>query len=271
MKKDNTKDLIISPLKLIKIKYKIPYILNLKNNNRELLCFGSQHSHNPENKQFLKIEKLLYKFIKNKKKENIIILTEGIVPEKTEKKEVMIKKYKEIGILAYLAKENNIKIKSVEPSFKDLIKGVKKEKMKKERIALWIAVNILWGKQKRNLKINDLKDLGKNLLLIYKNLNLNVLKKREDIVNFLINEFKKETGKNIIGVKKSDLNNCQSPFIKKTAINNISSRVNFAKDYLMAKEIIKELKRGKSIFAVFGHNHVAAQEPALKDFFKNKI
>jgi len=275
MEKDAIKNLIIPPQIWTNIKYKKPYILTLKNKKQELLCFGLEHSKNPRDEQFVRIEKLFNKFIsRNSFKKNMVILTEGALLKKVEEKEKMIEKYGEIGILTYLAKKNEIEIESIEPLFKEMIKVTKEKRFKEKKIALWVAVNVLWGKlrqskEKRNLSMEDIKKSEKNLRVIYKNIGLNILKKREEITNFLKKEFKKETKKDIFNLKITELKECQSPFLDKTTINNVSSYVNFAKDYLIAEKILKKLKLGKNIFVVLGHNHIVAQEPAFRSFFKN--
>ncbi|MDD4761891.1 MAG: hypothetical protein PHZ25_02630 [Candidatus Pacebacteria bacterium] len=266
-----SKDLIILPNKLIKIKYKKPYILRFKNKNQEMIYFGAEHSNSYKDKHFSKIEKILEEFIKENGFKKVIILAEGILPEKDEKKEALIEKYKEAGMLYYLAQKNKIKIESLELTLEEIIKETIKDGFKKERIILWLFINLLWGKlgnnkEKRNIKEEDLKETEQTLFIICK--KLKIVKKKEDAsIKFLIKKFKEETGKDILEIKMNEIKKYQSPFKNDFPTNKVSSHINFIKDYFMAKEIIERLEDKKSVFASAGHNHVVAQEPVLKKFF----
>jgi len=267
------KSLIIPPQKWIKIRYKKPYILNFKNKDQEIICFGVEHSNNYKDGLFKKMEEFFEEFRKENKLKKIIILAEGFLPEKNEGKEKLIKKYGEAGMLYYLAKKNKIRIESIEPTLEEIIKETIKDGYKNKQIILWLFINLLWGKlgkdkKNRDIKEKDLKEAEKTLLIIYEKLKF--LRGRQYLsIDFLMKQFKKETKKDILKLKIDKIKKFQSPFKNDFSMNKIFSHINFVKDYFMAKKIIKRLKEKKSVFAVLGHNHVVAQKDALKKIMDN--
>ena len=62
--KTNILDAILAPQEYSQLKYKTPYILDFKKNNQEVLYIGVEHSRDPNAKQYLKIESLFEKFLK---------------------------------------------------------------------------------------------------------------------------------------------------------------------------------------------------------------
>jgi hypothetical protein len=67
--------------------------------------------------------------------------------------------------------------------------------------------------------------------------------------------------------KLKEIKKLQDPFIKFSELNKIGADFNLARDYYISKEILKQLKSGYSVFAVFGVNHVICQEPVLRKWF----
>lgn len=73
-----------------------------------------------------------------------------------------------------------------------------------------------------------------------------------------------------MGIRFNELKNIQSPFLNKARINKVGGFINLARDFFIVSAILNKLGAGKNVLAVFGANHVVAQEKVLKEYFKNK-
>jgi len=100
--KTNILDAILTPQEYSQLKYKTPYILDFKKNNQEMLYIGVEHSRDPNAKQYLKIESLFEKFLKQYPSGTITIAIENFIPSAQKSKNDSIVSYGESGLLLYL-------------------------------------------------------------------------------------------------------------------------------------------------------------------------
>ncbi|OGX07172.1 MAG: hypothetical protein A2Z88_01945 [Omnitrophica WOR_2 bacterium GWA2_47_8] len=73
---------------------------------------------------------------------------------------------------------------------------------------------------------------------------------------------------NKIPQKTEEQKKLQNPFEKGSVFNDVGSEINKARDYFIARNILKNLNEGKSVLAVFGANHVIAQKKIFEAYFK---
>lgn len=146
---------LVTTQEYVRIKHKIPYILNISKEKQEIVYFGSKHSKNPKDKQFSKIENLFNKFLNKHNKKDIVIILENYTPSLVLPKNEMVEKFGETGLVYFLAQKHNLKTICPEPSQKQILEFVKSRKNKKRNILLWISLNIISNK----FKMKEIKKL----------------------------------------------------------------------------------------------------------------
>lgn len=261
--------LVIPPQKMVNNK-KLPYILDFKNEKARFAYIGVKHSNDPKNIQFKKIELLLKKFLKATQSKKIVIGIESIPPHANLPKNKLIEKYGESGLLAYFAKMNNLKIICPEPTQYDMLKLILFEnKFNKLDILSWIYLNMLCAALKKeeslqvaNIKIKPLLD---QIIKKYgfKKINKDpIMQIQRKIINLY--------GKSISKMSKQELCALQDPFKIGSPFNDVGAEFNTIRDKFIARNFLDVLIKGKNIFSIYGFNHVIAQEPVFKVFFKNK-
>lgn len=274
-------DTILKPQEYSRLKHKTPYILDLKKDNQELLYIGVEHSRDPKAKHYLQIITLLKGFLKQHSKDSIMLAIEGFIPPAQKSKNSSIVNYGESGLLIYLAKKYQLNYFCLEPAQNEILKYVFDLNLfKKEDIALWIFLNTLWNILKTSPILSEKEISSLNALMQYLNEQLNNKRTHSDKFSLLLfrKRLKEITGSDLLSndldsLKKKQINiktieRLQSPFIKYTVLNDIGSKINYTRDRFIADSLTEKLTEGKNIFAVFGANHVVAQEPALESFFK---
>ena len=279
--KTNILDAILTPQEYSQLKYKTPYILDFKKNNQEMLYIGVEHSRDYNAKQYLEIESLFEKFLKQYPSDTIIIAIENFIPPAQKSKNDSIVSYGESGLLLYLAKKYKLNYFCPEPTQDNIIQYIlDKNLFKKEDIALWIFLNTLFNVLKKTPII------GEKELLFLDSIISSIVQRFESKKTdkyywpLFIKRLREITGSDVLPNSANDLRfkqiniklieQLQNPFIKETILNDIGSMINYARDRFIADSIIKTIAHGKNIFAVFGVNHVVAQEPALRLIFSKK-
>lgn len=279
--KDKILNKTLNPQEYFLIKHKTPYILDFKKDNQELLYIGVEHSRKPKAKHYLQIITLLKAFLKRHPKDSFVLAIESFIPPTQKSKNSSIINYGESGLLIYLAKKYQLNYFCPEPAQNEILKYVFDLNLfKKEDIALWIFLNTLWNILKTSPILSEKEISSLNTLMLYLDKMLN--SKKSNPIKFYWSRFKNRlneiTGSDSLpddleSLKKKQINiktieRLQSPFIQYTVLNDIGSKINYTRDRFITDSLIQKLECGQSVFAVYGVNHVIAQEPALESFFK---
>ena len=264
-----------------KIEHNNPYVIHLKNNKQELIFFGVDHSRNPKDAEYQRIGELFKSLIDSHSKRKIIVLLENFIPPRLFKtSEEMIKSFGESGFVYYIAKKSGIAVICPEPKSAEILKIAASVTNKKIEIAAWALLNsINWRlKENNHLLKEDIEATKKVLIAINKSLKMLKRITPEKLFAILSLKINFEAKRNILPSSLNDLTtvklnsklikNLQNPFINQTKINNAGAEVNRARDYFIARSIIKQIKSGKSVFAVFGSDHVVCQEKVIRKYFK---
>lgn len=263
--------------KYIKLKHKNPYLLNFFREKQEILYLGVKHSKNTKNRQFKVIEKLLREFLNRHAKSEVIIFLESFIPPLINNRDKMIINFGETGLIYLISAGEKLKMICPEPSQKQVLTFVKNRNHNIIDILLWIFINIFYNKLMAKKENNLTKELFKESLMVVKKITKiqkesNLEKKFVKQLNLILrNKTKKSLFNILIRLTLKEIKKLQNPFIKFSKLNKIGADFNLARDYYISKEIIKQLKKNKSIFAVFGANHVFCQEPILKKYFKKEV
>ncbi len=264
-------DLILTPLEYKDEKYEIPYILNLRSEDKNLLYFGSEHTNDPDDSQVQLIENSLKQFSDEHGAENIVIVLEDFIPSPNYGKNEMIEKYREQGLLSYLAHSLGINHLSATLSLENLLDYlIELNQFSHQDVALKTFLNVLWGSINKKGRVTE-KTFKNTLLLIENKLNINkysdLAKRLTELIGENILPQKIEDIQKIV-FNKRVIKEIQSPFQSMSVLNDIASSMDNVHDRYTAATITELLEKNKNVFAVFGHNHVYAQEPAFRALFK---
>lgn len=250
-----------------------PYPLILKDTGQTLIYFGHAHTRNPKDGQYKQNKKLFSDFLELAKGKEKIIFVENYLPtlEKTELE--TIKKHGFSGQNAWLANKKNIPVNCPEPKWEWVLEFTLKEVEDKTLVATWMFLNTL-GRFIKNSTVEkeNIKEIENSLLYINKSLKTkNIYNKIRKLL--IETPYKIKLEKDIKNIWKDSLDykkikNIQDPFITKTKINKVGSMINLARDIWITNKILDSLKRGKSVFATFGLNHVLSQKKLFEEYFK---
>lgn len=261
-------DTILTPQEYAQRNYKIPYILKLQNSRQGIFFYGCKHSHNPKNQQFQEIERLLEECIRKYGSEKMVVMIENATPPIEESREQMIKKYGESGLTAYLGNKHHLTSECPEQPTVKLNQFVLEKGFAKNDLMLWIFLNKLWFvsatqpitnegitniidvlKKNGNIRLEDW--MPKFQRRVYELINKKLIpEKIEDLMHTKMN--------------REEIKNLQDPFRKGTVLNDIGSLLNHARDRYIANHFLHLLNKRKTVFAVFGWNHVVALEQFLR-------
>lgn len=262
-------------------RYKVPYILKKNDGCREVIFIGLEHTYKPNNPQLKKLESYLI-YLKKKYSRKFAIITEGGEIKESDTKNKMIKNYGERGLLKFFSQKEDVPLLYCEPNLKEMVSFIKKEKIDRENIILWILFNLIsqFVSDSGEISKKDKKIIIKNMAILkkifeirktdldlwqafrrkLKRINLN------DILPDKIDSLDK------IKINKKRIVRLQDPFSSKTFINKAGAKVNNTREKLMFLKIIELLEKYKEsgILTVLGANHVVAQKPAIDFYFKKE-
>lgn len=265
-------------------KPKLPVVIRFQKIKQEIIFVGVEHSANPKNPQGALIEDFFEAFMQRHPRKKVAVAIEGFVPAVVKSRVIMIRHYREAGLLAYLAKKHNTQVFCPEPKAEEITAHVLGKRMfKKEDVALWAFLNItlmLVKKKKQHritsgvlLEISTVFGRAARSFRLKKpflaaHLPYFSARVKNIGAGIVLPSSEKELVGMRIALKKYE--NAQNPFMKKTVLNDIGAAFNHARDRFIAFNILQELKKEKSVFAVFGWNHAAAQRPVFEAYFKRE-
>lgn len=285
MNKDNIiLNKLIIPQRLGRAKPKLPIVRKFQKAKQEIIFIGVEHSVDPKNQQFALIEDLFMEFMQLHPRKKIAVAIEGSIPPVIKSRATMIRQYRETGLLVYLARKHNIQVFCPEPKAEEMTAYVLGKRIfKKEDIGLWAFLNIALTLIKRGKHHRITPEVLREISTIFERAARSFCLKNPFLAFYLpyfstrVRNIKAgiilpSSEKELVGMKVAlrKYEKLQNPFIKKTVLNDISAAFNYARDGYIAANILRELKEGKSVFAVFSWNHAVAQRPVFKEFFKKK-
>ena len=248
--KDEIKDKILEAKDYADTKYNIPYVLKLNKGEQFFVYFGIEHSNDPKRDQLKELETEYAEWIENAKA-NRVVVTEFAAPEESGERDELIRKHGEAGLMKYLSEKDSVEIMSVEPSPSELTDYlIEDNQYEKEDLVLWIIANSIFYTKDVDGVIDSIDKLNEKFGVdkdseYYSNRFIEITDEKLDIKS----------------AKKA-----QNPFSNRTLLNRIGSYINSVKDVLVAERLLKLLDSGKSVFAVYGHNHVFAQKAVFEKF-----
>lgn len=277
--KNNIYKQILTTQEYSKINHKTPYVINLKNEDVELLFFGSSHINNINHPDALKIVDAYKEFNARHRDKMVVIIENFLPPELLNSETEMIEKFGESGLVYYLAKKNRVNIICPEPKNSDILKKASDVVGDKELVGSWAFINYLYQiiKKTNPISLDNREQIRSVLKNIGQDIDLKNNKAPEDIYKTFSEKINSSTKGPLpdeldylfkTKVDLSEIKKLQDPFIEGSDINMAGAEVNRARDYFITKSILKELENKNNTFAVFGSNHAVSQEPVFNIFFK---
>ncbi|MCK4836688.1 MAG: hypothetical protein KAT17_08615 [Candidatus Aminicenantes bacterium] len=229
-----------------------PYILELESESGSLIYYGVFHSLNKGHNQFREIEEQWMQFRPN------VAFSEGGIWPLEKSRELSISRHGEQGFLRYLSKRDGVKLKSIEP----------KQIQEAIYLSRYFCVQ----------KIKVFYILRQAVIQRMLNKSMN-----EKHVRCILHNFEKPPFCNIgpISVAQfetyvaqlfpelKDWRNIPEHWLYSLPphdwLPKMFRMVNDFRNQFMIKKVLKEVKRGKRVFAVVGRSHVVMQEPVLRD------
>lgn len=261
--KDSVHILTHKELSLKQFEISTPYIIELKNPNKQLVIIGSNHSNNPKDELFSIIDSLFHQTKPQ------FALNEGGEFEIFNTRDSTILNSWEPGFLMFLCQKDGVLRKSIEPPFNLECSNILKKHANEEVFLFYAYRNAIQLRgQKINLKTVDLHaelSVYLNSIGEYFFNNSDVELEYKQVFNSL---YKKQFG---IEFNFNDLRYNQiSPLQNNSNLNQINRDIADFRDMHMIQEMQKYLIIYDRVFVVLGVSHVIRQEPVIRSYFEKK-
>jgi hypothetical protein len=256
--------------------YRTPYVFEVKNDNKEVLFYGSDHIHDPKHPMFDDINQKLIKLYPD------AILVEGrrgltednagyFQKEMALLSETESKKQGEATYVIKRAFEINSVVESPEPSIEEEISFVEQQGFKKEEIFAYYMLRLVrqWNDEKTNKTYFEY--INNHRQRFEKGANW----KGFDFSNEnLIRIVESISGKRFDPTERALYHKLTtpSPWIKKhevLPINEIAWTSTRLRDENILEYLYKYLQKFNKIFIIYGSGHAVKIEPAVKYLIEN--
>lgn len=244
----------------IKGKTSVPYFFEIEKQGRLLYYFGSNHSFDPDNKQYHLLENYWEEFCRKTKSLNSLVLVEGGIRPVAENAKEAISKGSEANFITYLAAKKNYDRDTADTS-----RAVETQnlltKYTKEQIQYYYFARVVyqWGNMLERPNFDEYINsflYGDEQESGWKDFDFsleNMKKIHKSLFTGNFNEKHFEFFGSIV-----------NPLYNTTVVNSFSQDQGCERDVLIVKKILDSWNEGKNLFIVFGHTHAVMQEPALK-------
>ena len=231
-----------------------PYILELKDKEKQLVVYGCNHSFNPKDTMFIDIEK---QFLKLNPK---AVLNEGGNWPIFNTKEETILKSGEQGFVRYLCNKNNIQVKTFEPNPKQEFEFILSKYKKDDVLLMYFCRQIV------QLQNNQQTDNFKTYIIGFLN-NLKhsgfPIEDIEDEYDVIVKSYE-QILKEKFDWKTFNPENVW-PNYDNTILNTINKDISEFRDKHILELIDIELNKHKVIFVIMGKDHLLKQEDEIKE------
>lgn len=231
-------------------------IIELTNNGKTLIVYGSFHKNNPENPMFVDIEERLLKLSPD------IVLNEGGDWPLYRTKEESIINAEEEGFIKYLCVKNDIAIRTFEPTAQNEYEYILSKYKKSDVLLMYFCRRIARVQRKSN--IEDFKNEMLNYLSSQKQKGFpidNIEKEYNEILQHYKITFNKEL----------DWRNFESKYVDPnrdfTILNKINRELSIYRDNQLLESIRDELNNKNKVFVIVGAGHVVVQKERIIQIF----
>lgn len=247
-----------------KVEHKTPYLLTLKSGGNFLYYFGERHSFDPDDVQWIELEKFWNTFLADTSNQKRIVFVEGgRRPNEIDEKQSILA-HGGMGLATFLAHQAGIETYSPEPNEKWQRTELEKE-FTREQIQCYYFSRVVhqWGRTQN----------PKQPFEEYITPFLEADRKRSGWTDF---DFSLEAMKKIhTNIFHTNFNENDTEFFYsavnpvelRTIINRVARTSSELRDRHIVGKIQEYITNGYSIFAQYGCSHVVMQEPLLKATF----
>ena len=229
-----------------------PYVLELDGDTGSLLYFGVLHTQHANSPQIHEIKKRWREF-----RPDVVFTEGGIWPLEISLK-TAVEKHGEQGLVRYLCRRDGIIIKSLEPRREQetflLLKHFSAEQIKVFYILRQALLQRIMGRE-----INDIRYVHRILKRLsagpFAKTKLNTIRHFELCVSHMFPGLE-----NWRLIPESYFYSSEPG----SWLSRMFRMVNDIRNHSMIRKIMKQVKRGKRVFAVAGRSHVVMQEPVLR-------
>jgi len=228
-----------------------PYVLELESEAGSLFYYGVFHSQNAGDKQFRIIE------IKWKQFQPDVVFCEGGIWPLEPSKELSISKHGEPGFLRYLSSRDGIKLRSLEPRrIQEAIYLSRYFSIPKIKTFYILRQAVLQRLQMKRMSVQHVDRILSHFEKPpFSNTSPVNLKEFECYVKKLFPRLA-----NWRRVPETWFYSCAG----QGWLPRIFRMVNDFRNRFMVRKILREVKKGKRVFAVVGRSHVVRQEPVIR-------
>jgi len=246
------------------IEHATPYILKLKSKQAcYLYYFGEKHSFDPNNRQWIEVKQLWQQFLNSAHNRNKIVFTEGGVRKSEENEQTAILKHGGMGLVAFLAHQENIDVHSPEPD--EVYERSELEKhFSKDEIQYYYFARVVhqWNR-KKDPKPDFTEYIHRYL---EQDKNTSGWPDYDFSLDHMIRLHNQFFNSDFDSSDKQFFYDVSNPIVITCEINKVSAMSGIIRDQYIVKQIKKYIDDEYSIFAQFGASHVVMQEPALRRF-----
>lgn len=237
-----------------------PHKFIIETPQQRLFYYGSKHATDPRHPQFPDVKRDWADWTQKTIGQPRMAVVEGGLPPPHNNRTRAIQSGAEPGYVSYLAGLNHIKVISPEPGRKYMDKRLLKH-FDKDGIQFQYFACVAW-----QYSALYPKEKFKNYLQQY----LDYCQRESGWKNYdfsfdHMNDIcLRLTGKPIAKHCPSTWNELINPYYQKSPLIKVARMDLDLRDAYIVKELVKEFRRGRSLFIVFSYNHAYRQEPALK-------
>ncbi|PSO46547.1 MAG: hypothetical protein BRC24_01395 [Parcubacteria group bacterium SW_4_46_8] len=264
MERTDIIDLLLPWEEYIRRDYSIPYSYTICKSNKLLSYIGVHHCTDYEHPQNVEIKHEWKHFIAKSPAQKCIAVVEGSVPPESNNEKTAIQAHGERGLLAFLARSQDISLRSFEPDDKEVLQSI--ASMYSKKIAFYSeAARVIYQWHNVHSEQDFTTYLEQYLQEDLAGLGWNdispTLKQVKEIHQQLFDS----------SFDKKDSNFFYSilhPSKDKSVINKVNRDKNKIRDSSVVQGIVSAWKAGNSIFVVYGSSHAVVQEPAVRQILK---
>lgn len=232
-----------------------PYVLELDFPKGSLFYYGVFHSTDKGNRQFREIEKKWKEFSPD------VVFSEGGIWPLENSMELSITRHGEQGLLRYLSRRDGVRVKSIEPKrIKEAIYLAKYFSVQKIKVFYILRQAVI--QRMLNKPMN-----GSHVRKILGYFDQRPFCNIEPVSVEQFNKFMAGLFPELPEWKDIP----ETWFYSQPShpwLPRMFRMVNDFRNRFMVKKMIKEIKKGKRVFAVVGRSHVVMQEPVLRSMVR---
>ncbi len=256
------KELLMSFDDYNKLEHPVPYTYVLNKGTQYIYYFGSQHSFDPDDEQFIAIEKMWNEFAAKTAGQKRYAVLEGGNRPALETREKAILEGGEMHFVAFLAKRDGVPTFSPEPPeafrFSETLKY-----FSKEEIAYYDFARICFQWNRKKVKPDFDEYLGRFLKANKQDSGWNDF---DFTIEHLTAIHKKLFNRDFNKDDKQFFYDVINPTTDFSVINKVSRFEDSGfRDYYILGEIEKYWKQGNSLFITYGCSHAVMHEAVLRD------